>query len=62
MRRTFVYPLFSSFDPPQVMTSCARRMQTIVPTQALTLLNSPLAREQAAAFADAIIQESGERS
>ena len=58
-RRTFVYPLFSSFDPPQVMTSCARRMQTIVPAQALTLLNSPLARDEAAAFAKRIIQETG---
>jgi len=59
VRRTFVYPLFSSFDPPQVMTSCARRMQTIVPSQALTLLNSPLAREIAAKFAERIIQETG---
>jgi hypothetical protein len=50
-RRTFLYPLFAAFDPPEVMTSCPRRLQTTVPTQALTLLNSPLAREQAAAFA-----------
>ena len=40
VRRTFTYPMFSSFDPPELMTSCARRMQTIVPAQALTLLNS----------------------
>jgi hypothetical protein len=51
VRRTFVYPLFAAFDPPEVMTSCPRRLQTVVPTQALTLLNSPLAREQSAAFA-----------
>ena len=36
MRRTFVYPLFGAFDPPELMTSCPRRTQTIVPTQALT--------------------------
>jgi len=58
--RTFVYPLFSSFDPPPAMTSCARRMQTIVPTQALTLLNSPLVSEAAVAFAARIIQETGD--
>ncbi len=58
-RRTFVYPLFSAFDPPGAMTSCARRMQTIVPTQALTLLNSPLARELATEFANRIIRETG---
>jgi hypothetical protein len=56
VRRTFTYPMFSSFDPPEVMTSCARRMQTIVPAQALTMLNSPQAREQAAAFATRIIE------
>jgi hypothetical protein len=59
VRRTFTYPMFSAFDPPELMTSCARRLQTIVPAQALTLLNSPLAREQSAAFAQRILQESG---
>jgi hypothetical protein len=59
VRRTFTYPMFSPFDPPELMTSCARRMQTIVPTQALALLNSPLAREQAAAFARRLVHEYG---
>jgi hypothetical protein len=57
VRRTFAYPLFSAFDPPEVMTSCSRRMQTVVPTQALALLNSPLAREQAAAFAQRLVRD-----
>jgi hypothetical protein len=59
VRRTFIYPMFSAFDPPELMTSCARRMQTIVPTQALALLNSPLVREQAAAFAHRLERETG---
>jgi hypothetical protein len=59
VRRTFIYPMFSAFDPPELMTSCARRMQTIVPTQALALLNSPLVREQAAAFARRLVRETG---
>jgi hypothetical protein len=59
VRRTFIYPLFSAFDQPEVMTSCPRRMQTIVPTQALALLNSPLAREQAAAFARRLVDDGG---
>jgi hypothetical protein len=59
VRRTFLHPLLASFDPPEVMTSCARRMQTVVPTQALTLLNSPLAREQANAFARRLLKECG---
>ena len=57
VRRTFLYPLFASFDPPEVMTSCPRRMQTVVPTQALALFNSPLAREQALAFARRLLRE-----
>jgi hypothetical protein len=60
-RRTFVYPLFAAFDPPEVMTSCPRRPRTVVPTQALTLLNSPLAREQSAAFARRLLAECGDR-
>jgi hypothetical protein len=56
-RRTFVYPLFSAFDSPEVMVSCPRRQSTIVPTQALALLNSPLAHEQAAAFARRLVRE-----
>jgi hypothetical protein len=59
VRRTFTYPMFSGFDPPELMTSCARRLQTIVPAQALTMLNSPVAREQSAAFARRILQEAG---
>jgi hypothetical protein len=58
-RRTFLYPLFAAFDPPEVMTSCPRRQQTIVPTQALTLFNSPVAHEQAAAFARRLDAECG---
>src|SRR5262249_56513702 len=61
VRRTFAYPLFSAFDPPEVMTSCPQRTRTVVPTQALTLLNSPLAREQSAAFARQLRQECNDR-
>jgi hypothetical protein len=59
-RRTFGYPMFAAFDPPEVMTSCPKRIQTVVPTQALTLLNSPVAREQSAAFAARLQREAGD--
>ena len=61
VRRTFVYPLFAAFDPPEVMTSCPQRPRTVVPAQALTLLNSPVAREQSAAFARRLLRECGDR-
>jgi hypothetical protein len=60
-RRTFLYPLFAAFDPPEVMTSCPRRVHTIVPTQALTLLNSPVARAQSVAFAQRLLRECGDQ-
>jgi hypothetical protein len=60
-RRTFTYPMFAAFDPPEVMTSCPQRARTVVPTQALTLLNSPLAREQAEVFARRLIKECEEK-
>jgi hypothetical protein len=59
VRRTFVYPLFAAFDAPELMTSCPRRQPTVVPTQALALLNSPLAREQAVVFASRLRRECG---
>jgi hypothetical protein len=61
VRRTFLYPLFAAFDPAEVMTSCPRRIQTIVPAQALTLLNSPLARELAGAFARRLLRDRADR-
>jgi hypothetical protein len=60
VRRTFVYPMFAAFDPPELMTSCPARQQTVVPTQALTLLNSPVAHEQAQAFAQRLLREAGD--
>jgi hypothetical protein len=62
VRRTFLYPMFAAFDPPEVMTSCPRRLQTVGPTQALTLLNSPVASAQAAALARRLCMECGDDS
>jgi hypothetical protein len=59
VRRTFVYPLFAAFDPPESMTSCPGRLPTVVPAQALTLLNSPVADQQSAAFARRLQRECG---
>jgi hypothetical protein len=57
MRRTFILPMFAAFDAPDVMSSCPRRFQTVVPTQALTLFNSPFVREQAREFAKRLMNE-----
>jgi hypothetical protein len=60
VRRTFVYPLLAAFDPAEVMTSCPQRARTTVPTQALTLLNSPLTHELAATFARRLLRDCGD--
>ena len=59
VRRTFLFPMFDAFDPPEVMTSCAQRLQTTVPAQALALLNSKVAAEQSRAFAARLLKECG---
>jgi hypothetical protein len=56
-RRTFLVPMIDAFDPPDVMASCPQRFQTTVPTQALALLNSSSAIEQARQFARRLLLE-----
>ena len=58
-RRTFLFPMLDAFDPPDVMTSCPRRFETTVPTQALALLNSAVAQTQARLFAHRLRADCG---
>jgi hypothetical protein len=52
VKRSFPYPMFSTFDAPDTSVSCARRDVTTVAPQALTLLNSDFMQQQARALAD----------
>ena len=56
-RRSFRFPALSAFDPPENIVSCGRRDCTIVPNQALTLLNNRGTREQASALAARLLRE-----
>src|SRR5262249_55552057 len=58
-RRTFLFPMVDAFDPPDVMSSCPRRFETTVPTQALALLNGAAAQGQAREFARRLYTECG---
>ncbi len=51
VKRSFPYPMFTTFDAPDTSVSCARRNVTTVAPQALTLLNGGFMREQASALA-----------
>ena len=59
VRRNLRYPFFEAFDRPDTNASCPRRAVTTIAPQALTLLNSQLSRDSAAAFADRLRREAG---
>lgn len=60
-KRTVRVPFMETFDLPENSTSCARRTDSTVAPQALSLLNSPLAVEVSRAFAARIQREAGQR-
>ncbi|MEO2048340.1 MAG: DUF1549 domain-containing protein [Pirellulales bacterium] len=55
--RTNVYDYFTLFDFPNVATPIGRRDETMVPTQALWMLNSRFADDLSRAFADRVMAE-----
>ena len=59
-KRTVKVPFMETFDLPDNAVSCARRDQSIVAPQALTLLNGPLTIEAAKALAQRIQREAGD--
>ena len=60
MKRSLTLPLLQTFDAPDTSTSCARRETSTVAPQALALMNSPFAADQADAFSERIRKEAGD--
>jgi hypothetical protein len=61
-QRSVPFPQFTTFDMPDLLTSCTRRPRSVSPLQALTLLNDPVFVEAAAALGRRIEgQPDGER-
>ena len=58
-RRSFRFPFFEAFDPPNTATSSPLRQTTTVPAQTLTLLNNPVVGAQAGAMASRLTREAG---
>ena len=58
-RRSLPYPMFDTFDHPDMNVTAGARNVSTVPTQALTLLNNPFVLSQAERLADRV---SGETS
>jgi cytochrome c553 len=57
VKRSFPYPMFTTFDMPDTSVSCARRDVTTVAPQALALLNSEFMFEQAGLLAGRLRSE-----
>ena len=53
-RRSLPYPMFDTFDHPDMNVTAGARHISTVPTQALTLLNNPFVLSEAALFADRV--------
>ncbi len=58
-RRSFRFPFFEAFDPPNTAVSCPLRQTTTVPAQALTLLNNRIVGEQARVMAERLTRDAG---
>ena len=50
-KRLIPYPMFQAFDRPDLMTSCARRQNTTVASQAMVILNDRFVRAVAGDYA-----------
>jgi hypothetical protein len=53
-RRSLPYPMFDTFDHPDMNVTAGARNVSTVPTQALTLLNNPFVLGQAKWLADRV--------
>jgi hypothetical protein len=56
-RRSLPYPMFDTFDHPDMNFTAGARHVSTVPTQALTLLNNPFVLAQAEFFAERLARE-----
>jgi mono/diheme cytochrome c family protein len=59
-RRSLPYPMFDTFDHPDMNVTAGARYVSTVPTQALTLLNNPFVLSQASFFAKRVHAEASD--
>ncbi|MEZ5353584.1 MAG: PSD1 and planctomycete cytochrome C domain-containing protein [Bryobacteraceae bacterium] len=59
-KRSIRYPLFESFDQPDMITSCARRNTSVTAPQALLMMNNASIRLQAQQFAQRLRREAAQ--
>jgi hypothetical protein len=59
-RRSLPYPMFDTFDHPDMNVTAGARNVSTVPTQALTLLNNPFVLDQARRFAERVARDASD--
>jgi Protein of unknown function (DUF1553) len=59
-RRSLPYPMFDTFDHPDMNVTAGARHISTVPTQALTLLNNPFVLDEASRFAARVKAQAGD--
>jgi len=59
-RRSLPYPMFDTFDHPDMNVSAGARRVSTVPTQALSLLNNPFVLSEASLFAARLRQQTAD--
>jgi hypothetical protein len=59
-RRSLPYPMFDTFDHPDMNVTAGARHVTTVPTQALTLLNNPFVLSEAAFLAERVSRQASD--
>lgn len=61
VKRSLQLPILATYDQADTDASCAVRYVTTVPTQALGLINGEFSREQAAALAERLERDAGQK-
>ena len=60
LKRSIRYPMFETFDQPNLVNSIDRRNRTIIAPQALILMNNGMVLTQARKFAERLKKEAGD--
>ena len=58
-KRVMTYPMFEAFDAPNSEESCPRRFSTVIPSQALTMMNDSLVLKWSEALAGRVLNDGG---
>lgn len=59
VKRVLMYPMLEAFDAPTSEESCPRRFSTVVPSQALTMMNDKYVLDWSREFAGRVLNDGG---